>query len=99
MSEKIYAFLLRFFPGHFRQVYGDDALQLFRDRFRDERGFFQRLRLWLDLLRDLAFSIPREYGQARSAIAAAPVPQRLDEILLFGVLQGEPPRPEAIFFG
>jgi hypothetical protein len=41
--------------------YGDEALQLFRDRARDERGFLSGLRLWLDLLGDLAISIPREY--------------------------------------
>jgi hypothetical protein len=36
MSEKIYACLLRLFPWHFREAYGDEALQLVRDRARDE---------------------------------------------------------------
>ena len=31
MSEKIFAFLLRLYPAHFRRAYGDEALQLFRD--------------------------------------------------------------------
>jgi hypothetical protein len=52
MSEKIYALLLRLFPSHFREVYGKEALRLFRDRARDEKGFFASLRLWLDLLSD-----------------------------------------------
>jgi hypothetical protein len=47
MSEKIYTWLLRLYPCHFREAYGDAALQLFRDRWRDERGVFASLRLWL----------------------------------------------------
>jgi hypothetical protein len=43
------------------QAYGDDALQLFRDRARDDQGFFPSLRLWLDLLTDPAASTPREH--------------------------------------
>ena len=70
-----------------------------RDRFRDERGFLLRLRLWLDLLRDLASSVPREYGQTRSTLAADQLQRNSGEVLSFRVLQGEPPRPEAIFFG
>src|SRR5216683_8148449 len=42
MSEKIYACLLRLYPANFRQAHGDDALQLFRVRLRDETGFFCR---------------------------------------------------------
>ena len=61
MSEKIYAWLLRLYPARFRETYGDEALQLFRDRARDEKGFFPRLRLWLDLLMDVTISVPREY--------------------------------------
>ena len=34
MSEKIYTWLLRLFPSRFRNTYGEDALQLFRDRVR-----------------------------------------------------------------
>jgi len=98
MSEKIYALLLRIYPTRFRETYGDAALQLFRDRLRDERGFIPRLRLWLDLIGDLAMSVPREYIKAPQALAAAPVAQTPGEILSFRVLDGEPPRPEAFFF-
>ena len=72
MSERIYAWLLRLFPSSFRDAYGEDALQLFRDRSRDERGFLARLRLWLDLLSDTVISVPRWY---RSVSAAAVVSQ------------------------
>lgn len=61
MSEKIYAWLLRLYPSSFRKAYGEEALQLFRDRAREERGFASRVRLWVDLLFDLAISVPRSY--------------------------------------
>jgi hypothetical protein len=64
MSEKLYQFLLKLYPGHFRRTYGDEALRLVRDRARSEKGFFASLRLWRDLLWDLAISLPREYGSA-----------------------------------
>jgi hypothetical protein len=67
MSEKIYACLLRLFPSRFRDSYGEDALQLFRDRLRDETGIMPRLRLWRDLLMDLALSLPAQYVSAQPA--------------------------------
>ena len=97
MSEKIYALLLRIYPARFRQAYGDAALQLFRDRLRNERGFIPRFRLWLDLIGDLAISLPREYQKSPAVLASAPVVQPSNQMLSFKVLQDEPPRPEAIF--
>src|SRR6202051_430056 len=99
MSEKIYAYLLCLFPSHFRECYGDEALQLFRDRARDERGFFRRVRLWLDLLADLAISVPRQYGYVRPALTGAAVQQRLEGAPAFFVLVDESPRPGALIFG
>jgi hypothetical protein len=72
MSEKLYEFLLRLYPEHFRRTYGDEALRLVRDRARVEKGFLSGLRLWLDLLLDLAKSLPREYtNPPTTAIIAA----------------------------
>jgi Peptidase family S41/N-terminal domain of Peptidase_S41 in eukaryotic IRBP len=99
MSEKIYACLLRLFPSHFREDYGDEALQLFRDRVRDEKGFFLRVRLWLDLLADLAISIPRQYRYVRPALSGAAVQQRLEGAPAFFVLVDESPGPGALIFG
>ncbi len=62
MSEKLYAFLLKLYPDHFRRTYGDEALRLVRDRASSENGFLSGFRLWLDLLLDLAKSLPREYS-------------------------------------
>ncbi len=53
MFERIYDLLLKLYPEHFRQTYGDEALRLVRDRARDEKGLLSGLRLWLDLLLDL----------------------------------------------
>jgi hypothetical protein len=99
MSEKIYVLLLRLFPSHFRQTYGDASLQLFRDRARDEKGFFPRLRLWLDLLADLAISLPREYRFFEPAIIGAAIQPRVAGAPAFFVLGNESPRPGALLFG
>ena len=75
MSEKLYSLLLKLYPNHFRRAYGDEALRLVLDRARDEKGFLRGLRLWLDLLVDLAISLPREYSKAPATriLAANPV--------------------------
>jgi Peptidase family S41/N-terminal domain of Peptidase_S41 in eukaryotic IRBP len=99
MSEKIYACLLRLFPSHFREAYGDEALQLFRDRARDEKGFFPRVLLWLDLLADLAVSVPRQYRYVRPALTGAAVQQHLEGAPVFFVLVDESLGPEALIFG
>jgi len=77
MAAKIYTCLLLLFPSDFREAYGGASLQLFRDRARDERGFVRTLGLGLNLLADLAISIPREYRRVRSALVGAAVQQRL----------------------
>jgi len=99
MSEKIYALLLRLYPSHFHDAYGEEALQLFRDRARDEKGFFPTIRLWLDLLADLAISAPREYGYVQPALLGASAQRRLAGVPAFHVLQSESPRPVAMLFG
>src|SRR3981189_332584 len=93
MSEKIYACLLRLFPSYFREAYGEEALQLFRDRARDEKGFFPRVRLWLDLLADLAISVPRQYRFLRPALTGAAVQQRLQGAPGFFVVVDRSPCP------
>ena len=99
MSEKIYACLLRLYPSHFREAYGDETLQLFRDRCRHETGFFPRLRLWLDLLSDLAVSVPRQYGFVQPVVIGASVQSRLSGMPSFFVLGDQIPRFGALLFG
>ncbi|HWD98934.1 MAG TPA: hypothetical protein VG345_07850, partial [Bryobacteraceae bacterium] len=99
MSEKIYACLLRLYPARFRALYGEEALQLFRDRARHERGFFRGLRLWLDLVVDLAVSIPREYRNPQPATATAAAPRTGDAMPSFQMVGSESPGPGALLSG
>jgi hypothetical protein len=98
MSEKVFAFLLRLYPSHFRETYGEEALQLFRDRARDEKGFFAAVRLWFDLLADFAVSLPREYFQVDLALTSAKAWQRVAGVPSFVILEDK--YPSAVdFFG
>ena len=99
MSEKIYGWLLRLYPAHFRRAYGEEALQLFRDRSRQERGLLQTLRLWLDLLGDLAISVPRQYRRTPPAFASAAVWHHPDGTPSFRVLASQSPGLGALFLG
>jgi hypothetical protein len=98
MSEKIYACLLRLYPAKFRRAHGEDALQLFRDRLRDETGFFSRLRLWLDLFVDLAASLLRPYIATEPALAAEPSVHATG-VPLFFVLERASLSPAVVFYG
>jgi hypothetical protein len=95
MSEKIYIRFLRLFPPHFRGAYGEEALQLFRDRADHERGFFKRLRLWLDLLMDLAISLPGQYGRRPPAVLA----QSSGDLPSLGMIEDGLPRIDALLLG
>ncbi|PYT96813.1 MAG: hypothetical protein DMG38_22355 [Acidobacteria bacterium] len=99
MSEKIYVWLLRLYPSRFREAYGEDALQLFRDRAREEEGFLLRLRLWFDLLSDLALSVPREYFHVQPRLASLSAHLRPDGVPSFCVLAKESLGPGALLFG
>jgi hypothetical protein len=99
MSEKIYTWLLRLYPSRFREAYGEEALQLFRDRVRDEKGFFPRLRLWLDLMADLAITVPYQYFHLEPALAGTSAEPHLYGTPAFFVLGDESPRPGALFLG
>jgi len=99
MSEKLYAWLLRLYPAHFREDYGEEVLRLFRDRARDERGFFPRLRLWRDLFFDFTVSLPREYFHVPAPRVAPLVPRRLYGFPALFVLEDASPRPSALAIG
>lgn len=98
MSERIYGWLLRLYPAHFRRRYGDAAMQVFRDRCNGERGFL-RIRLWVDLLADLVVSLPREYQRVPSELVSAAALSRLDGAPAFCLLEGESPRLGALLLG
>ena len=95
MSEKLYALLFRLYPSRFRDAYAEEAMQLFRDRSRDEHGFCATVRFWFDLLLDLCISLPREYRNLLRSPVAAPFRQRLTAAPFFDVLEIGSPRPSA----
>jgi hypothetical protein len=95
MSEKIYAFLLRLYPSAFRRAYGEEAMQLVRDRLSDETGFVRRLGLWFDLVVDLAMSLPSEYQHAQPMVSATQ--SRSEGVPTFHVLEERPLGPGTLF--
>jgi hypothetical protein len=95
MSEWIYSCLLRLYPALFRETYGQEARQLFRDRLRDERGFWSRLGLWIDLFFDLVLSVPLAHGRNTRRLVTVVAP-RLVGVPSFCVLEDDPLRPSAI---
>jgi hypothetical protein len=99
MSEKIYSWLLRLYPSEFCEKYGGEALQLFRDRVRDETGFWPSVRLWFDVLLDLAVSLPQEYLYLRPEFVGATPLHSANGVPSFYFLQSEPLRPAALLFG
>lgn len=96
MSEKIYSCLLRLFPSAFRRLYEKEAQQLLRDRLRDERGFFRRMRLSFDLIVDMIRALPQAYKNSYAEVAAiASIPRHRDPIPSFKPIQNEPIRRES----
>jgi hypothetical protein len=96
MSETIFRLLLRMFPRRFRTRYEEEAMLLYRDRARDERGLVARARLWWDLAMDLAFSLPVLCRRTEPVLASA---QRQLNGPVFWVLEPDVPSPSAIFYG
>ena len=99
MSEKMYTRLFRLYPSRFRKEYEGEALQLIRDRLRDERGFFKRARLWWDLLADVLTGLPHAYGNSYAATGAASLSPNAAGIPSFKVLEEELPGGGSILLG
>ena len=98
MSETIYALLLRLYPAQFRAAYGDEAMQLFHDRARDEQGMWAKLRLWIDIAADLATSLSRVHRQDDSVLVGFPA-ESLGTSPRFQILQPRAPGLRAFAYG
>jgi hypothetical protein len=99
MSEVIFRLLLHLYPSRFRQEYGDEAVQLFRDRTHDEAGVWPSVRLWFDLLTDLVISLPREYCYTRPEVAHASAKTCLDGTPTFFVFDTASPGRRSLLLG
>jgi hypothetical protein len=93
MFEHFCALLLRLYPAEFRRTYGSEAVQLMRDRARDERGVIARLRLLMDLAIDL-FATSLHGWQT-----SEPVLARVDDAPRFDIIEVRGPRPAALAAG
>src|ERR1700686_2501202 len=99
MSEVVFRLLLHLYPSRFRKEYGDEALQLFRDRTHDEAGVWPSVRLWFDLLTDLVISLPREYCDSRPEVARASAKTCLDGTPTFFVFDTASPGRRPLLLG
>ena len=99
MSEKIYTRLLRLYPSSFRRRYEGEALQLIRDRFRDETGFLKRARLWWDLMSDVLVGLPQAYWNSNATTEAASLSPNAEGIPSFKVLDEDPIGRGSILLG
>jgi hypothetical protein len=99
MSEKIFTRLFRLYPSRFRKEYESEALQLIRDRLRDENGFLKRARLWWDLAVDVFAGLPQMYRNSYAVTEAALLSPNVEGIPSFKVLEEEPLRRGSILLG
>src|SRR6201986_2994817 len=99
MSEKMFTRLFRLYPSRFRKQYGDEALQLIRDRLRDETGFLQRARLWWDLVTDVFAGLPLAYRNSYAVTESTPASSNAEGIPSFMILDKEPLGRAAILMG
>jgi hypothetical protein len=99
MSEKMYTRLFRLYPSTFRKKYEDEALQLIRDRLRDETGFFKRARLGWDLVTDVFAGLPQAYRNSYAVTVEASASPNAEGIPSFKVLDKEPLGRGSILIG
>ncbi|MEA2544481.1 MAG: hypothetical protein QOH35_5847, partial [Acidobacteriaceae bacterium] len=99
MSEKMYTRLFRLYPARFRKEYEGEALQLIRDRLRDETGFFKRARLVWDLVADVLTGLPQAYRNSYAVAEEAPASPNAEGIPSFKVLDKEPLGRGSILIG
>jgi hypothetical protein len=93
MFETLCALLLRLYPAEIRDAYGPEALLLMRERARDERGMFRRVRLLMDLVLDLAATSLHGWHASKPQLAPIAGPPRFD------IIDAHRPNPVALAVG
>lgn len=99
MSERVFALLFHLFPQHFRDKYFQEAMLLYRDRFKFETDLYRRARLWCDLFADLLISLPKSWLTPSSVVAVHSEDSLVTDHPAFSLLYGEPIRPNVILLG
>ncbi|MDE2802803.1 MAG: ATP-binding cassette domain-containing protein, partial [Chloroflexota bacterium] len=72
-SERVYRALLVAYPREFRGEFGDQMVQLYRDRMRRDAGGVRVLILWMRLILDLAVSALKEHAGGSGMSRGRPV--------------------------
>jgi hypothetical protein len=93
MFEILCALLLRLYPAEIRDAYRPEALLLMRERARDERGVFRRVRLLMDLALDLAATWLHGWNASKPQLAPIDGPPRFD------IIDAHRPSPVALAVG
>jgi hypothetical protein len=93
--ERVYGWLLRFYPAEFRSRFAGDMVQLFRDQLRDARTGASPsgpARTWLRTLPDLVMTAASEHARRDRTVAhslATTSPSTASRVLgLAGILGG-----------
>ena len=93
--ERVYGWLLRFYPADFRARFAGDMVQLFRDQLRDARAGASPAgpaRTWLRTLPDLVMTAASEHARRDRTVAhslATTSPSTASRVLgLAGILGG-----------
>ena len=63
ISYRVYGLLLFAYPTEFRQEFGSEMIQVFRDCYRAEANSGSLLRFWLRTLADLVFTAAKERSE------------------------------------
>lgn len=85
-STRLYAALVRFYPKRFREAYGDELQQVFRDCAREEHrraGALGVIGVWLGVLPDFFVSAAEQHAEEDSAVS-----RKYFVGMLIGVMSG-----------
>lgn len=99
MSERVFALLVRLYPAAFRRKYSEEALQLYRDRLRDERGVVKKASLYCDLLTDTLIGLPLSWRNSYKEAGTAAAATNVNGVPSFHLLNPEPLKPGSVLVG
>ena len=100
MSEKIFACLLSALSGAFPPaIRSQKRCDCCATAWEKSEVSREVLRLWFDLLVDMAGGLPQAYRNSYAMVSGSPVPQGATGLPAFRVLDQDPLRPESVLLG